>query len=318
MQLTGGQKKTLFHALLNAFPSVANLERMVSFQLEETLSEIAGGENLRGIMHTLIVWAETQGKLQELIAGACAENPHNPYLNKFVSDLNEKNIIFIPVVVAAMNAQQAGELYDDSPDIFELTGLTREDIISHYAEKSEDWKPYTFSGSTIKEAVEVVIDHLKEKVNIIPDFCYEYLLCESVATQREVKKNIRNGGIIIADALSLFCVEVRSQIEAVADSEHVAMLVLSPIDHSTIPINSRVRDLVKSQMKYAGTRFFEDMDRLSDIHIGNLRSLQTSLIDILEKEAEFIKASPLQRNLGQLSQKIPDGPKSWSSLSGVR
>ncbi len=44
---------------------------------------IAGSENLSTIIFNLIGWAESTGKLEELIRGAYRQNPDNPKLIDF-------------------------------------------------------------------------------------------------------------------------------------------------------------------------------------------------------------------------------------------
>ncbi|MEM7127721.1 MAG: TIR domain-containing protein, partial [Chloroflexota bacterium] len=75
--------KQLHSALLVAFTDKSKLEQMVRMQLDQNLDEIVGGDNLSDIVFALIKWAESHGKLQELIQGAIAENPTNPALFKF-------------------------------------------------------------------------------------------------------------------------------------------------------------------------------------------------------------------------------------------
>ena len=48
---------------------------MVSFQLEEHLDSIAGGENMKKIVFKLIQWADSQNKLEQLVTAACKSNP---------------------------------------------------------------------------------------------------------------------------------------------------------------------------------------------------------------------------------------------------
>lgn len=76
MQLNGNQKRKIFSALLNSFDQ-SSLDRMVSFELGEVLSNIAGGSDFSEIVFNLIRWAERTGQLESLMRGALAENPNN-------------------------------------------------------------------------------------------------------------------------------------------------------------------------------------------------------------------------------------------------
>lgn len=56
---------------------------MVRFELDVNLNAISGGENLAEITYSLIEWAETQGRLPDLVASAQRANPGNQELAEF-------------------------------------------------------------------------------------------------------------------------------------------------------------------------------------------------------------------------------------------
>lgn len=80
MVLRREQQRELHDALLSAFPSYSTLVRMVRYSLDENLEMIASGGSLQDVVFQLIVWAESRGQLDELLAGALRENPRNPSL----------------------------------------------------------------------------------------------------------------------------------------------------------------------------------------------------------------------------------------------
>lgn len=57
-------------ALLDAFRDTDSLERMVRFGLDENLRSIAHGRDLTAIVFRLTDWAESHGKLSELVQAA--------------------------------------------------------------------------------------------------------------------------------------------------------------------------------------------------------------------------------------------------------
>lgn len=79
MKLNGTQYRTLFDALVSAFPRISDLEQMVSFEMGVNLPEIAYG-SLADQVFKLVQWAEAQGRLEELILGARRANPGNQNL----------------------------------------------------------------------------------------------------------------------------------------------------------------------------------------------------------------------------------------------
>jgi hypothetical protein len=74
------QRKRLFDALINAFPTRTSLEQMLLFELNKNLDAIAGGSNLREITFNLIKTAEAEGWVEDLINAARKSNPKNPLL----------------------------------------------------------------------------------------------------------------------------------------------------------------------------------------------------------------------------------------------
>lgn len=83
MKLAQTQRKQLHQALLDAFINESELAQMISFELDENLEAIAGKGSLSSIIFNLIRWAEAQGRTEELVKGALAQNPRNSSLQKF-------------------------------------------------------------------------------------------------------------------------------------------------------------------------------------------------------------------------------------------
>ncbi|MGH2560770.1 MAG: effector-associated domain EAD1-containing protein, partial [Thermomicrobiales bacterium] len=83
MKLTGEQYEQLTDALLDAFPSLGRLRRMVRTGLDRSLDEIALGDNLRELVERLVNAAETEGWTAELVEAARESNPGNPMLFAF-------------------------------------------------------------------------------------------------------------------------------------------------------------------------------------------------------------------------------------------
>lgn len=88
MKLTGKQLSDFEEALLSAYPTAPSLTRMVRFELEEHLTQIAGGGNLSDIVLNLITWAQSKGRIEELITKAHHFNPGNAQLSAFASQFS--------------------------------------------------------------------------------------------------------------------------------------------------------------------------------------------------------------------------------------
>ena len=90
MRLKGSERERLGEAIISAYPSKPDLEMMVSYQLDKNLDAIAGGNNLTQVVFNLIKWAESRGKLENLIEAASKENPGNRDLREFQESIEEK------------------------------------------------------------------------------------------------------------------------------------------------------------------------------------------------------------------------------------
>jgi hypothetical protein len=82
MKLNGEQKEGLTTALCSAF-NLDELERLVSFKLDQTLSHFARTNNLLNAAFDLVEWSSKQGRVAELIVGARTMNPANSELKEF-------------------------------------------------------------------------------------------------------------------------------------------------------------------------------------------------------------------------------------------
>ncbi len=74
-ELTNEEVNNLRGALLDAFPDQKKLAEMVYFRLGENLSVITEGGDLGDIVFALLIWAKSEGKMEELIKGALAQKP---------------------------------------------------------------------------------------------------------------------------------------------------------------------------------------------------------------------------------------------------
>lgn len=81
--LTGKEKNALSSALLSAFPSLTALEEVVYFQFGAYLQHISSGGSRRVVVHDLIDWAETTGRMDELLHAVRRANTGNPELRAF-------------------------------------------------------------------------------------------------------------------------------------------------------------------------------------------------------------------------------------------
>ncbi|MBW4599846.1 MAG: toll/interleukin-1 receptor domain-containing protein [Calothrix sp. FI2-JRJ7] len=108
MGLSGQQRKELQLALIDAFPDIASLERMLAYELEgKNLRAIAGEGSLQNIVFELIKKANAQGWVKELIDAACRENPGNQLLKATAQELLSNQLEANPVTLPKTSVQEA-------------------------------------------------------------------------------------------------------------------------------------------------------------------------------------------------------------------
>ena len=144
MEWSGKQLKLLETALLRAFPNVSDLQRMVRFNLNEKLAEITGGDTLTDMVFFLLQWAESRGKLDDLLQAARAANPDNP------------DLVDVEVLISS-GADRSG----DSPSALTWTALQKQgaqqnsrflDELEGTATRHEAFIPAVYTRRTSAEA----------------------------------------------------------------------------------------------------------------------------------------------------------------------
>jgi Effector-associated domain 1/Trypsin-like peptidase domain len=88
VNLKGKQLEALRDALVSAFPNYNVLKAMVLFELNERLQTHVDRGPMNTVVEDLIEWAESEGKLDALIAGARAQNPGNLALQQFAVEVS--------------------------------------------------------------------------------------------------------------------------------------------------------------------------------------------------------------------------------------
>lgn len=88
LDLKGKQLEELRDALVSAFPNYDDLKMMMLFELNERLQKYVERGPMNRVATDLIEWAEAQGKLEALIAGARAKNPGNVALQRFAVEVS--------------------------------------------------------------------------------------------------------------------------------------------------------------------------------------------------------------------------------------
>ena len=80
-------------ALVDAFPSRTEFEKLIRYGLGEDLDAITPEPSLRSAAFAVLKWAKPRGKLDRMLDEACRRNPDNPLLRAFA---DERALFLVP------------------------------------------------------------------------------------------------------------------------------------------------------------------------------------------------------------------------------
>lgn len=87
MKLSGKQYQRLQNALLDTYQTRDELAQFVRLELEENLQTIVNDDTLSVAVFELIRWAESRGRLPDLVRAAHAARPHNDTFAAFATEM---------------------------------------------------------------------------------------------------------------------------------------------------------------------------------------------------------------------------------------
>ncbi len=82
LKLSKDDRKDLRQAILSAYTDPGSLEIFVDEALGENLAAIAGGRNLTQTTFELVRWAESKGRIDDLVIGLYQDTPGNPEVQR--------------------------------------------------------------------------------------------------------------------------------------------------------------------------------------------------------------------------------------------
>ena len=89
LQLTGQQSKQLREAILSAYPMPGDLEILVKEGLGVNLAAVTGGRTGNQQAFQLIQFAESRGRLDDLVVALYEGAPNNPDLKRFCEPIHD-------------------------------------------------------------------------------------------------------------------------------------------------------------------------------------------------------------------------------------
>lgn len=255
---------------------------------------------------------------------------------EFNQEFNNENEIAVPFVIVAMTRDEATNLIEGN--ILNNNGVAPierqrfhqikgelaangiADLLSHYGEDRENWKPYIEQTENEQYTIKNIVSKITKRINEdeerqnlrrrLKAKFYSAAFFES-DTNRRIKtwEELEQAGcILIVDAISLFHPLLRNSLlqSNLSGAKNVPMLVRSPINCSAIPANQLIEQQISLEMQRAFARFDKHLDWLCEFDVGNMRTLQRRLFAILDKGIDSFKGK----------QPHPDNPNRMRETIG--
>jgi len=225
----------------------------------------------------------------------------------------------IPIVVMAMNRLEANDLLAET--VFQNEHVTQaahrrfmqlknalqahnlNDISILYSDERDDWVPSIHRENTIREILINIIDYVNQQHlsnSIVPYFLSESFFSPDHDMRRDTWHQVeQTAGVLVVDSISLFHPILRRYLlqSQVISNKHIAILVLAPINYRNLQINYVIEEEISSEIPMAFSRFDQELDKLCEFGISDLRGLQRWLFSNLPESAKAAKIlKPVQSN----------------------
>jgi hypothetical protein len=325
--------KAIHNALINAFPTVGDLDRLSLYELGFPISNIARDSGTQDLVFRLIEWAKSHDSLHRLLSGALAQNPDNLQLQEIVAELKSTPSDGLSFVIAAMTRQEAESLFNKSIfdndyvaplqrkiwEEFEAALLQDEinitTLLDYYGAKRDLWKPY-YWGQSIEDSKDIhtLIEDIVSKLNnqrdtiSSPQLLHLDSASEAFFSENELEhaticeQLARSGFVLIVDVISLFhphLYQILSESE-IGRLLHVSIVVISPIGSRSRAVNQLIDKMFSSKhwnWKIPFTRFIENFDWRCEIGVGDTHTLRRWLFRVLPEAERFMLGNPVPPDL---------------------
>lgn len=239
------------------------------------------------------------------------EDERRYQLAELCSEIDQvlSNEPIIPFIAVAMRRDEATALFKETafsslavPPIErtrfqelkrELQEDAAKDLLAHYGDEREGWKPYAQNGDTIKEIVLEMTDHISQNRQGYPPIHPHFFSTDFFAEDYDTRLRTWDqlswlGCVLIVDALSLFHPMIyRRLLESEMGSNQrvaIATALFSPIILSGSQANQLIKQEIKLRMQRAFVRSAWYWDTLCNHEIENMRNLQ-QWFDVVIPEA---------------------------------
>jgi S1-C subfamily serine protease len=228
-------------------------------------------------------------------------------------DKREIEYTDVPIIIYAMNTQEAKELFDETAfndssvapielnrykelkDILRNKGINIESLLEFYNENRDLWRPIIANKKAIKMTIKEIFKETNknfESISITPEFFSNDFLSNDNGIRFATWDKLEDHGcILIIDAISMYHPVLRKKLtdSGFGSKVKVAIVMLSPIESNQFEINQILEKIIKEQMQRAFSRFDEKCEILCDFSINSIRTLKRWLFAALPRTIEIIR-----------------------------
>ena len=269
-------------------------------------------------------------------------------------ELMEK--VEVPFLIAAMTRAEAATLFDET--VFNDPNSTRSQLTAfqkfqaelarqelqnlqtcYSSDVREEWGPSYCTDGSIQQVIDDILTNLNEKIRrpsnlpiLTRKFISNSFFSDDHLERANAIRELRYlGGVLVIDAISMFHPQLNDRISksSISAYDHVAILVVSPIDVTAQDINKGLNDCIEDNfsksMEQSYTRFHTEFDQLCEIDLGNLRSLKRwffraipEAVSLIEKGDTFLAENRMRFRKSRGNDQPRGMQKALPGLGGAR
>jgi hypothetical protein len=233
--------------------------------------------------------------MTEVLSAGSASDLHQA-LGRHVPRTDDLEI-GLPVVVVAMTAAQAADLFSNPPEAVADLMRSARWRPDRYGDISAHWRPFG-SADTIEQVLNAAVDTvnqeggpLRSRLIRLQDYPFDPLARDSLAMWPIYRDIARDGCLVVVDELSLFHREVRDALAAspIPDGEQVALVTVAALDPIIGTPYALVRDQLRGYLTTAARRFTIGLDPLCELGIPERHHLDRWLHASLPRATDLLK-----------------------------
>jgi hypothetical protein len=188
-----------------------------------------------------------------------------------------------------------------------------------YHDERENWCPSYSETVPIKQIINETLACLNgEELRFVPEFVSTSFFSKDEKVRGKIIDELDvSGGVLVIDAISMYHPWLNKRIsEAYSIHKHVTVLIISPFDVYTQPVNKCIERIFEDRMERAYKRFNEKYDHLCEIDLSNIRSLKRWFFRTIPETVKFAPPkAPLDSNLDAIRHS--QGNKSRTGINPV-